>query len=213
LTFARERTGSRIMTVTIGRRTVGIALVVAIAIAALISASTAHAADPSVKPGFASGDRSKAAFGLLVNVPKCRTGEKQPTKLVFTMEHGPTMFTAGCKLAYLKEGWRVAHPTTDRWLSDWYWGQGGAVALFYPRAKTSGSRTFRWAVTLRGKELDRGRVKVRTVITPARLIFKDTEVDAFQNVCVNGRYVIHSREGGRLFCKANATVRWIVSPV
>jgi hypothetical protein len=128
------------------------------------------------------------------------------------MEHGPTMFTGGCNPGWLKEGWRVAHPTTDRWLSRWYWGQGGAVALFYPRAKTSGTRTFRWSVTLHGKRLDRGRVKVRTVITPARMIFKDTDVDAFQNVCVNGRYVIHSREGGRLFCKSRANVRWIVTP-
>ena len=50
--------------------------------------------------------------------------------------------------------------------------------------------------------------EVRTVKPKPRRILKDTDVDDFQNICVNQHLTIYSREGGRLYCVKRGAVRW-----
>lgn len=148
-------------------------------------------------------------FGILVRVPVC-TGNEPPRKLLITLQDGPRVASDGClpKGGAQTKGWKRILLKTDDWNSRPYFVEDGAVVAFWPRLSRAGVTTFRWSVRFAGSTIARGLLLVRTVVKPSRPIYKDTDMDEFQNVCVNERRTILSRDGGRLYCLTERVVTY-----
>jgi len=139
---------------------------------------------PELETNISFGDGS---FELAVEAEPCR----------FVAVAGPISASFGGRTLRLSELCRGTFQPTLAYGRDWKLTTFKTLIDFEPEFSARGKHVVPYAYRSSGKVFARGLIHVLTKITPTKRIWEGT--DAFVNTCINGGYVIRSRDH-RLYC-------------